>query len=237
MEGPGDPLFLDAESICQLHADQMRIFGQNGQLLDRGLLESAVTAPQNLWVYDNDADIFDLAASYCAHLAWNHPFQDGNKRVALSAALHFLAVNGLDAAARRDQPEEVRVSDEFLAGAVLALIERSTPESSFAETLFLTVGMVHLMETVRERLESLRETLRGVKFGSKEEADAYVTDEIMCAIVRSLIERCQSLFINPERYRRVEASIRNDVVSEVAPKYQIEFGMTTTDDGEASVTE
>jgi death-on-curing protein len=233
MEAPGDPLFLDAESICKLHADQMLLFGQSGPLRDRGLLESAVTAPQNLWIYGNDADIFDLAASYCAHLAWNHPFQDGNKRVALSAALHFLTVNGLDVTARQAQPEEMRISDEFLAGAVLALVERAASESDFALTLFRTGGIGHVMATVRETIESIQGTYKKMKFSSKEEFNAYVTDEVMSAVGSSLIDRCQKFFINPERYRLLEAGIRNDVVPLLAPKYQIEFGMVTTDDSDA----
>jgi death-on-curing protein len=35
-----------------------------------------------------------MAAAYLFHLAGNHPFVDGNKRVALSAALVFLRLNG-----------------------------------------------------------------------------------------------------------------------------------------------
>ena len=36
-----------------------------------------------------------IAAAYLFHLAQNHPFIDGNERVALSAALVFLEVNGI----------------------------------------------------------------------------------------------------------------------------------------------
>jgi len=36
-----------------------------------------------------------MAAAYLFHLAGNHPFVDGNKRVALAAALVFLRLNGL----------------------------------------------------------------------------------------------------------------------------------------------
>lgn len=40
--------------------------------------------------------MFDLAASYAFGLARNHCFIDGNKRIALTAALTFLALNGFD---------------------------------------------------------------------------------------------------------------------------------------------
>jgi death-on-curing protein len=38
----------------------------------------------------------EMAAAYLFHLASNHPFVDGNKRVGLAAALVFLAINGYD---------------------------------------------------------------------------------------------------------------------------------------------
>ena len=36
---------------------------------------------------------FDMAAAYAFHIAQNHPFVDGNKRTALTAALVFLEIN------------------------------------------------------------------------------------------------------------------------------------------------
>ena len=46
------------------------------------------------------ADLFEMAAAYLFHIAGNHPFVDGNKRVALAAALTFLKMNGLSVAGR-----------------------------------------------------------------------------------------------------------------------------------------
>lgn len=37
---------------------------------------------------------FEMAAAYAYHIAQNHPFVDGNKRTALTAALTFLEING-----------------------------------------------------------------------------------------------------------------------------------------------
>ncbi len=36
-----------------------------------------------------------MAAAYAFHLCQNHPFVDGNKRVALASALVFLDLNGI----------------------------------------------------------------------------------------------------------------------------------------------
>ncbi len=41
------------------------------------------------------SDLFEMAAAYAFHLCQNHPFIDGNKRVALASALVFLDLNGV----------------------------------------------------------------------------------------------------------------------------------------------
>ena len=61
---------------------------------DNTLLDSALSRPQNLFAYADPVSIFDLAASYSYGLALNHPFIDGNKRVALTVAAIFLEING-----------------------------------------------------------------------------------------------------------------------------------------------
>ena len=57
-----------------------------------GLLESAVFRPQI--GYSNT--IAEEAATLMESLANNHPFLDGNKRIAFAAAHTFLLVNGYD---------------------------------------------------------------------------------------------------------------------------------------------
>ena len=61
---------------------------------DEALLDSALSRPQNLFAYSDSISITDLAASYSYGLALNHPFIDGNKRVALTIAAIFLEING-----------------------------------------------------------------------------------------------------------------------------------------------
>lgn len=80
--------------MLALHAQELRRQGGQAGLGDAGLLDLALIQPQNIWLYDTSADLFDLAAAYTFHLAKNHAFNDGNKRVALHAALAFLEVNG-----------------------------------------------------------------------------------------------------------------------------------------------
>ena len=57
------------------------------------MLDSALARPLNRAVY-GEPDAADLAAAYAYGLATNHPFVDGNKRVAFIALELFLALNG-----------------------------------------------------------------------------------------------------------------------------------------------
>jgi death-on-curing protein len=97
--------------------------GRSGIVSD-DLLESSLASPRDLVAYGTP-DLFELAAKYAASLTLNHPFQDGNKRVALTVAGVFLELNGQ----RLEAPEPDAVS------AVLALSTRELDESGFAAWL------------------------------------------------------------------------------------------------------
>jgi death-on-curing protein len=79
-----------------MHADQVREHGGQLGLRDAALLESALARPQHVWSYESDADLARLAAEYAFGLAKNHPFLDGNKRLAFVAANVFLILNGFE---------------------------------------------------------------------------------------------------------------------------------------------
>lgn len=89
------PRFLTVEEVVRIHAAQVLLFGGLHGIRDMGLLESALNEPQasfgGMLLYE---DIAAQAAAYLYHLAKNHPFVDGNKRIALASALLFLELNG-----------------------------------------------------------------------------------------------------------------------------------------------
>ena len=60
---------------------------------DEGLLDSALTRPQQNFAYGRKG-LFLLAAAYAFGLVKNHPFVDGNKRIGFTAAVLFLELNG-----------------------------------------------------------------------------------------------------------------------------------------------
>lgn len=76
------------------HAEQIAEHGGGGDALrDRGLFESAMARPENLAAY-GAPDAAALAAAYAYGLARNHPFVDGNKRIAAVVSETFLLLNG-----------------------------------------------------------------------------------------------------------------------------------------------
>jgi death-on-curing protein len=90
-----EPLFLSEPAVLAYHAQQINLYGGDSGMRDAGLLDSALAQPQNTYLYDATADLYDIAAAYAFHLTKNHPFVDGNKRTALQCGLGFLALNGI----------------------------------------------------------------------------------------------------------------------------------------------
>lgn len=82
--------FPTIDEILAMHADLIAQFGGSPGLRDMGALESAATRPQ-MGYYGS---LFEEAAALMESLAMNHPFVDGNKRVAFFVTDAFLRLNG-----------------------------------------------------------------------------------------------------------------------------------------------
>lgn len=87
------PRWISKTFVLALHGRLLAEHGGAMGIRDEGLLESALASPRNNAEYA-DVDVFDLAAAYAFALTSNHPFVDGNKRVAFAAAGVFLELNG-----------------------------------------------------------------------------------------------------------------------------------------------
>src|SRR5437870_10086800 len=85
-------VYLTVAEVQTIHQSQVAEYGGPDGLRDRGLLESAVFRPQ-VGYYNC---IAEEAAALMESLANNHPFLDGNERVAFASAHTFLLVNGCD---------------------------------------------------------------------------------------------------------------------------------------------
>ncbi|MBJ7459847.1 MAG: type II toxin-antitoxin system death-on-curing family toxin [Thermoleophilaceae bacterium] len=99
--------WLHREFIFAAHRAQLNQHGGSDGLRDEGLLESALARPVNLAAYEEDVSTQAFAAAYLFGIAKNHPFVDGNKRVAYTAAEAFLILNGLTVTASQLEKYEM----------------------------------------------------------------------------------------------------------------------------------
>lgn len=90
-----EPKWPTKELIVAIHRELIRQYGGLYAIRDESLLESALAKPRQKFAYKETATIFDLAASLGYGLAKNHPFADGNKRIALATMGVFLITNGV----------------------------------------------------------------------------------------------------------------------------------------------
>ncbi len=110
-----EPRWLSAALLIDVHAEQLRLFGGPSGIRDEGLLESAAARPQKKRSY-GCGDLAELAASLACGLARNHPFVDGNKRIAFAAMMLFLRLNGVPF--RPTPPEAAAAILELAAGTI-----------------------------------------------------------------------------------------------------------------------
>ena len=82
--------FLSVDEVLEIHRALIGRFGGANGVRDKGLLESALYRPQSGY-YE---DLVEMAAAMFESLINNHPFIDGNKRVAFFSTDIFLRLNG-----------------------------------------------------------------------------------------------------------------------------------------------
>ena len=86
--------WLDGRTIVMAHDEQLVEHGGLSGFRDEGLFDSALIRPQQILHYREDASLAELAAAYAFGLTRNHPFSDGNKRIAYIALDTFCRLNG-----------------------------------------------------------------------------------------------------------------------------------------------
>jgi death-on-curing protein len=89
-----EPVWLRESTVLIAQETTIAIHGGSPGIRDRGLLESAMARPRNLYQYESP-DLCALAAAYTAGIVKNHPFVDGNKRAGFLAGAAFLDLNGM----------------------------------------------------------------------------------------------------------------------------------------------
>lgn len=91
-----DVRYLTVQEVFELHEDAIGAFGGTAEVFRFEALEAAVLGVQATW--DGQPllnSLADIASGYLFYLVKSHPFVDGNKRTALTAASVFLALNSI----------------------------------------------------------------------------------------------------------------------------------------------
>ncbi len=110
--------FVPDEIVATIHADLVRRYGGRVGLREPALLDSALAQPKmtagRKFLHKTT---FDKAAAYGFHICKNHPFVDGNKRVALVVMDMFLQLNGWEISASEEEtyPMMISLADGTLA--------------------------------------------------------------------------------------------------------------------------
>jgi death-on-curing protein len=131
-EGP-EPQFLTLDEVLELHTETLRRHGGAPGLRDEHMLLSALAQAEASFggVYLH-RDLFEMAAAYLFHLCQNHPFADGNKRIAFAASTAFLYLNGIGLTASQQESAQL----------VLSVARGETQKSAIAEFLRLNCKVV-----------------------------------------------------------------------------------------------
>jgi death on curing protein len=112
--------WLSTALVLAVHEAQLAEHGGARGIRDAGLLESALARPRNASAYTS-ADVPELAALYALGIIRNHPFVDGNKRVATVLLETFLEIHGYTLTA----------SDAELFSEIMALAASTVSEDVF----------------------------------------------------------------------------------------------------------
>ena len=89
-----DPVWVTEKLVIMVHDMLLAEHGGLSGIRDQGLLKSALAKPQQLHRYKPESSLYELATAYSFGLAKNHPFIDGNKRIAFTVTAVFLELNG-----------------------------------------------------------------------------------------------------------------------------------------------
>jgi len=102
--------FIPDEIVPILHADLVKRYGGRLGIRDRGLLASALAQPK-MTVRKRflHRTLFDKAAAYGFHVCRNHPFVDGNKRIAFVLMDVFLQKNGWNLQSSEEEAYETMI--------------------------------------------------------------------------------------------------------------------------------
>lgn len=149
---PNEPVWLTADDAIEFNRLAVTATCEPFFVRDRSLLEGAMASPRNHWHY-GEARLPVLAAHLLLAVARDHPFEQGNKRVALLVADAFLATNGFD----------LRYPDVGFEALIVGAIRKTISQAAFVEAF---AGSVIPEITADRQSRRLRNSKRSLGNGS-----------------------------------------------------------------------
>ncbi|QTL97844.1 type II toxin-antitoxin system death-on-curing family toxin [Iocasia frigidifontis] len=103
-------IFIPKKLILYFYDQLIQTYGGTYGIRDERLLDSALEQPKATYGgnYLHDT-LMKMAAAYGYHLCNNHPFVDGNKRIALIAMDVFLQRNGFEIIASEKETYKIMI--------------------------------------------------------------------------------------------------------------------------------
>jgi len=87
--------YLTIDEVLFIHEIMISLYGGRGDIHDFTMLHSAIERPKATFGgKDLYPTIFEKAAALIQSLILNHPFDDGNKRTAITSTARFFYING-----------------------------------------------------------------------------------------------------------------------------------------------
>ncbi|MFZ4403205.1 MAG: type II toxin-antitoxin system death-on-curing family toxin [Pseudobdellovibrionaceae bacterium] len=111
-------LYPTLNETLELHSILIQRFGGKDGARDLGLLESALMRPQTGYYKSLSLQ----AAALLQSLTQNHPFIDGNKRVAFATTAIFLQMNGYRLKVDADNGEQFMINQVIKNKASIEII-------------------------------------------------------------------------------------------------------------------
>lgn len=109
-----EPRWISRVVADAIHADMIITHGGLPGVREESRLESALVRPRQRFAYEPSCDLASLAATYAHGVAQNHPYIDGNKRVAFVVMAAFLGINGFNVVT--DEADVVATMTALAAG-------------------------------------------------------------------------------------------------------------------------
>ena len=87
--------YLEIDEVLFIHEIMISLYGGRGDIHDFTMLHPAIERPKATFGgKDLYPTIFEKAAALIQSLILNHPFDDGNKRTAVTSTARFFYING-----------------------------------------------------------------------------------------------------------------------------------------------